>query len=315
MGILSLAAAMLLAAHAQGGMAIQDDGKALTVLDGEQPVLVYRYEYVDPPAGVDAHFKRSTYIHPLYGLDGEVLTQDFPADHYHHRGVFWAWPESTVGGKKIDVWALDGVREKHEKFLTKEADPAHATIADQSVWVFDAEPDQPKVRESVWLTVLPATKQSRAIDFRIVLENVSGEELVLRGATTESKGYGGFSFRPDAERKPMVFTCATGTPEKDVLSADTPWADLSFPKTVGGKKYSGVAIFQHSQNPGYPHPGWLFRHYGFLGASWPHTEPYTLKAGDKIEIKYRLLLHRGNAKTGKVKEAFDTYVRENKSTQ
>jgi len=311
----ALAAAALLAAHSQGGMSIQDDGKALTVLEGKQPVLVYRYEYVEPSAGVDAHFRRAAYIHPLYGLDGEILTQDFPADHYHHRGLFWGWPDSTVGGKRMDVWALDGARAKHETFLAKEADQTHATIGEQSAWILDAEPGRPKARESVWFTVRPATKQGRAIDFRIVLENVSGEEVVLRGATTDNKGYGGFSFRPDAERKPMVFTCATGTPTADVTRAETPWADISFPKTPGGKKYSGVAIFQHPLNPGYPHPGWLFRHYGFLGASWPHTEPYTLPAGGRVELRYHLWVHRGDARGGKVEKAFEAYARDNENAR
>lgn len=310
-----LAAFAVLAANPQGGMSIQDDGKALTVLDGKQTVLVYRYQWVEPPAGVDGHFKRAAYIHPLYGLDGETLTQDFPADHYHHRGLFWAWPDSTVGGKKIDVWALDGVREKHETFLVKEADRDQATIGAQSAWVFDADPDRPQVRERVWFTIHSAAKRARAIDFRIVLENVSGEEVVFRGATTDNKGYGGFSFRPDAERKPFVFACATGSPTEDVLRAETAWADVSFSKTPGGKKYSGVAIFQHPMNPGYPHPGWLFRHYGFLGASWPHTEPYTLPAGKQVELRYRLLIHRGNSRAGQVEKAFDAYVRENEKGQ
>ena len=36
---------------------------------------------------------RSDYIHPLYGLHGEVLTDDWVPDHPHHRGIYWAWPE------------------------------------------------------------------------------------------------------------------------------------------------------------------------------------------------------------------------------
>jgi AcrR family transcriptional regulator len=45
----------------------------------------------DRSMDVPEKFRRSCYIHPLYGLDGEVMTEDFPVDHRHHRGVFWAW--------------------------------------------------------------------------------------------------------------------------------------------------------------------------------------------------------------------------------
>ncbi len=305
---LALCAGMCLAASAP--LQLEDTGSSLVVREGGQPVLEYRYTPVSPPAGVEARYQRLGYIHPLYGLDGEVLTQDFPKDHYHHRGVFWAWPDSTIGEQRIDVWALDGARETHEAWLEREIRDGAAHIGVQNAWVLDAAPTQARVRESVWFTVHPAVKNSRAIDFRIVFENVSQEPFVLRGATTDNKGYGGFSFRPDAERKPMYFTCATGSPKEDVLRVETPWADVSFAQARGSKKQSGVAIFQHPSNPGYPHPGWILRNYGFLGACWPHTEPQTLAPGEKVELKYRLLVHRGTARKAGVAKAFAAYARE-----
>lgn len=303
-------AANALAAHP--AMAIQDDGKSLTVTEKGKPVAVYHYALVPAPDGVDPHFRREAYIHPLYGLDGEVMTEDFPKDHYHHRGVFWAWPGSTVGGKKIDVWALDGAREIHESFLKQEVTDDTVTLAARSAWVFDAEPDKPKMREEVWMTVHKAEKKSRAIDFRLTFENVSGEEFVFGGATTDNKGYGGFGVRPDSARKPFTFTCATGTPEQDVLEMATPWADVTYATKPDGKKVSGMAIFQHPANPGYPHRGWIFRHYGFLGQSWPHRDLYKMKPGEKVELRYRLLLHRGTAESAGVTAAFQSYEREMK---
>ncbi|MGZ8921068.1 MAG: DUF6807 family protein, partial [Limisphaerales bacterium] len=65
--------------------------KSLAIYEGRLPVLVYNHGVIHR-AGVPTDRARSTYIHPLYGLDGEVLTDDFPKDHYHHRGLFWAWP-------------------------------------------------------------------------------------------------------------------------------------------------------------------------------------------------------------------------------
>ncbi len=39
----------------------------------------------------DAAHSRSHYIHLLYGIDGEVLTKEFPSDHPHHCSIFWSW--------------------------------------------------------------------------------------------------------------------------------------------------------------------------------------------------------------------------------
>ncbi len=286
---------------------LDDSGKALTLLENGKPVFVYHYALVEAPQGVPEKFRRAGYLHPLYGLDGEIMTQDFPADHRHHRGVFWAWPNSTLGDKTIDVWALEGVRQVHEKWLAKEAGDAKAEIAVQNAWVFDEAPNDPKIRETVRITALPASETARAIDFDITVENVSKEVFILAGAKTANKGYGGFCFRPDATRLPMHFTDARGAQSEDQLRAETPWADVSFPMVKGDAKQSGVAIFQHPANPGYPHPGWIMRHYGFLGASWPHTEPHTLNPGESFHLRYRLLVHRGSAEEAKVKDAFQAY--------
>lgn len=299
--------AVMAAPLAHAAFTIDDDGKALTVVENGKPVLVYHYALVQPPKLVPEKFRRACYIHPLYGLDGEVMTQDFPLDHFHHRGVFWAWPQCTVGGKAMDVWVMDGVRQIHEKWLARDAGDT-AQIAAQNVWVYDDAPDKPKVRETVRFTVQPADETSRAIDFDLKFENVSGEVVTFLGA--KDKGYGGFCLRPDAGRKPMTFTTAQGVLKEDALRFDTPWADVSYPVKPNGP-LSGAAIFEHPSNPEYPFPGWIMRHYSFLGASWPHETTHTMQPGESFELRYRLLVHRGNAEEAKVAEAAQKYAEEN----
>ena len=68
--------------HASSVSVAQRDGGYLISESGD-PVLFYRLE----PTSFDGRYERSNYVHPLYGLDGEVLTEDFPEDHRHHRGV------------------------------------------------------------------------------------------------------------------------------------------------------------------------------------------------------------------------------------
>ena len=289
-------------------LTISDDGSGLTILEGEHPVLVYHYEPVAPPAGVEKRYERSCYIHPLYGLDGDVLTQDYPTDHYHHRGVFWAWPENTVGERPFNLWLIQGrgevgARQHFEKWLKREEGDKQAEVVVQNVWRYDDSP-KPYVRETVGMVVHSAEEDSRAIDFTLRFENTSQESVTLLGA--DRKGYGGFCIRPDASRKPLTFTTKDGRCATDVLHYDTPWADVSSRISPDGP-YSGVAAFQHPSNPGYPHHGWIFRHYGFLGVSWPHLEPYILEPGKSVELKYRLFIHRGKAEEGNVAKTFAEY--------
>ena len=296
---------LLVAAAGWAEFTLEDNGSSETVIENGKPVLTYNYARVAPPANVPDHFGRACYLHPVYGLDGDVMTQDFPVDHYHHRGVFWAWPECTVGGRRMDVWALDDVRQHHEKWTAREADADKAHVGVVNSWAFDDAPDKPQVREEVDFTVRPADATGRAIDFRLKMTNVSDKPVTFLGA--KDKGYGGFCFRPDANRKPFTFTTAKGVCAEDALSFETPWADMTSRAAPDGP-ISGAAIFEHPSNPGYPFPGWIFRHYGFLGASWPHEKTHALAPGESFELQYRLYLHRGTAEEAKVAEKFEAYI-------
>src|SRR5215471_5321743 len=59
-------------------------GTSLGLWEGDRPVFVYNYGDIGSPSTPDVP-KHSAYLHPIYGLDGEVLTDDFPKDHVYHR--------------------------------------------------------------------------------------------------------------------------------------------------------------------------------------------------------------------------------------
>ena len=306
--ILILIASLLVPVSAQADFSLQDQNGSILLSENDRPVLVYHYAPVPAPLGTDSGFCRGSYIHPLYGLDGEIMTDDFPADHLHHRGIFWAWPECSIDGRRLDPWALKDARPHHDKFLYKKADSQKATICVQNHWAFDDAPDKAIIREKITFTAYPEQSNRRFIDFVLVFTNVSNKTVTFLGA--KNKGYGGFCYRPDASpnRRPLKFTHAMGTqsPGEDLLRCDSPWTDLTTQKPFGGR--SGIAIFQNHQNPGYPHPGWMMRHYGFLGVSWPHEQTYELLPGKHFCLIYRVVIHRGSAEEADIAHCFEAYA-------
>ena len=298
-------AALLLSTAASAKFEIKDADGRLIVSEMGKPVLEYNYGRVNPPAQYDAdRYWRSSYIHPLYGLDGAVITDDFPADHPHQRGVFWTWPETRVGDRKMDVWTIVGARQLFQQWLKKETTDSHAEIGVENAWFFDEDPE-PKVQEQVFITVHPAEENSRAIDFRLNFKNLTEEVVTFEGA--KEKGYGGFLFRPMRANEPFQFLTAAGVVEDEALSFDTPWAGVRWTPS-GQTEPTGVVIFQHPTNPGFPHDGWIFRHYALLGASWPHETPYALHPGESFQLRYRLLVIH-NPTVDALKGEFARYTR------
>ena len=75
----------------------------MTIIENGNPVLSYNYG-MQLPKGVQERYRRASYIHPIYDIKGNILTDDFPDDHYHHRGLSWMWPKIFIDSLRYDLW-------------------------------------------------------------------------------------------------------------------------------------------------------------------------------------------------------------------
>lgn len=281
---------------------VEGDGPligTLTIMDGERPVLTYRYGDQLPP-GLDAKQSRSCYIHPLYSLDGAVLTADFPGDHLHHHGLFWTWPAITVRGVETQTWhpAEPSLRQHFVKWIKREADNEGAVVTVENTWKLRESEDV--AEETVTLRIHGASRFGRAIDVEIVFRPVGGP-LELRGAAEENKGYGGLCFRGAPLLQGAALTTDKGLLKEDSTGRPFRWADLSTPDL-------GIAIFVSPGHPGSP-VDWLVRtsYAGVLNPSWPGLAGTTLATDVPVTLRYRVYVHRGDAAAGRVEEAYAAY--------
>ncbi len=261
------------------------DGKRLHVYDGNQHVLTYNFGLMLKP-GVREDRARCCYVHPLYAPDGTLLTDDFPADHLHHRGLSWMWPTVDVDGERFNLWEIRGIRNRFEKWLKREAVAATARIAVENGW-YTAK--RKVARETVELVVHHATPKGRPIDVTLTFEALESA-LSITGELPTKKGYGGLGFR-FAPRKDTVITTAAGVQEKDSNLLPFLWADLT--GTFEGGRRAGATVIIDEKNPGYPN-GWTLRNYGYLGVAWPGLQLFTLSPGKPLVLRYRVLLHAGS---------------------
>ena len=286
-----------------------DDGLSLS--ERGRPVFVYRHKD-QLAAGVPEKYRRATYIHPLFDLRGNAITDDFPKDHLHHRGLSWTWAHVGVAGEVHDLWAGEGVRQVFEKWLVRETGPVCATIGVKNAWWAAQKKGSPTqnsalgdtkiMDEWVWIRAFPADEYGRAIDVLLTLKAL--EPIDLSGR--KEKGYSGFGLRY-GPRQTTIITTPQGVEAADSDLKPLPWADET--GNFGGSTgLSGAAIFQHSSNPRFP-AGWCLRHYGFIGVSWPGVEILHLEPGKALTLRFRVWVHDGGAKEGKVQEAYDLFAK------
>ena len=165
-----------------------DDGVQL--VEGGAPILFYRSR---PSPGQEPW--RLHYVHPVYSIGGAVITEDAPADHVHHRGIFWAWRRILVDGvKAADGWVGDGLVLEVAPPTVRSYEDGSAEIDVRVRWIvpLDGRPT-PIIEETSSIRAYPVADGRRRIDVSVGLRALRhGVELA---GTDDEKGYGGISLR------------------------------------------------------------------------------------------------------------------------
>ena len=263
-----------------------------TVMEGGEDVLFYRRELKT----FDETHSRSHYIHPLYGPDGEILTEESPADHRHQCGIFWAWHQVWVGDRRMgDAWILKAFTWDVQDAKVIAADSQSSALEVQVVWMSPHWTDaggvqKPFVKEEVVIRVYRASGDVREIDFEICL--IPLEDGVRIGGSEDDKGYGGFSPRIRLPEDVRITGCEGAVaPARQPVEAG-PWLDFS--GSFGEQdRVSGLAILCHPSLPGFPQP-WILRRKGSMqNPVYPGPQPVALQT--PLTLRYRLVVHRGDA--------------------
>lgn len=277
---------------------------SLGLFEGDRPVFVYNHGTIGRE-GVPERYNRANYFHPVYGMDGEVLTDDFPKDHYHHRGMFWGWPTVRLGdgkggkGKTYNSWIPKGFEYKFERWTCRHAGSRAAALGVETGWHAGG---RKVVHEKMLVVVHPASGDGRALDVEFVWTALDAP-VTLKGAG--GKGYGGLTFRFHARKGTVVITVPSGRTKKDLVAKRLEWADLSA-RFGSAKGLSGASVFVDPGHPDYP-PVWLTRHYGPLCVGWPGLVEGTLEPGKPVTCRYRVWLHRGDPEVDVIRSEYEAY--------
>lgn len=251
----------------------------LELSESGRPVFVYNFGPQLKP-GVPEDRRRCCYLHPVWTPEGTIVTDDFPADHYHHRGIFWAWPRVTVAGQTRDLWSLRGIEHRFIRWHAREVFPDRARLEVENGWFAEG---RQVLRERVAITAHRAQGNSRRMEFSLVFDAL--EPIQITGEPDQQKGYGGFSIRFGPRRQTLLRT-DTGTEKEDSNMARHAWAELE--GDFAGRR-AAVRIEIDPGHPGYPN-GWCLRHYGFLGVNYPGLETLTLNPGRPLGLSYHVVV-------------------------
>jgi hypothetical protein len=330
----------------------KDPAGGVTVKVGGKPFATYVIDqankpYLWPVFGPTG--KAMTRAFPMQDLPGEPANQ---RDHPHHRGIVfghesiggsaWKPPEKLdglTGEEKYtgggDTWyerlsfeemmkspknvlrAKHGIatlgRIQHREFTELKADADKAVIAEVCDYLdpagkrFLTEERRLTFRVNGDTRVIDFDQDFIATDGDVHFDDRKDAGLSIRVPVTMAV---------DSKQGGHIVN-SNGVTDKDAWSKAATWCD--YHGLVEGEQL-GVAILNHPSS--YRHPTrWHVRTYGLFTANPFAQSAYdkalpdgttTLKAGERLKLRHRFVLHTGNEKAGKISEAFTAYAAEKK---
>ncbi len=268
-------------------LSISNSGVAFT--ENKDTILFYQTR----EKSYNGKYTRANYIHPLYTLDGAVLTEDFPEDHPHHRGIFWTWHQIYIGDKRIgDGWDARDMQWEVRNLKSIPSNAQAKTLQAEvywysPLWLTNDGQEKAFAREKVQITVHPRAKHTRIIDIRIAL--LALERNLFIGGSEDVKGYGGFSTRirlPDDVR--------FNGPEGEVIPQNTAveskgWIEISGAMEKD-QNYGGLLVIAHPDNPAYPNRWILRKKASMQNAVYPGKEKVEISTVQPTVLRYRMVL-------------------------
>jgi hypothetical protein len=225
------------------------------------------------------------------------------ANYPHHSSLFFGcdevnggnyWQEGLERGQIISIRA-DIIESGNDKVI----------IENECIW---RRPNaNAPIKDIRKITITAPSKDLYQIDFDVTLE-------MLMDVIIEKTNHSLFSGRMDADLAVInggtMINSNGEKGEKETFGKKASWIDFYGKR---GDNQEGMAIMQHPSNEWYPAP-WFTRDYGFFSPTpmyWPQNDKKTtLKKGQTIKLKYRVLVHSGDTTTAKIAEQFEKYKSE-----
>ncbi|BBO34838.1 PmoA family protein [Lacipirellula parvula] len=262
---------------------------------------------------------------PINGPTGAPVTRRYPVggrgpgeeiDHVHHRSAWFGYE----GVNGFDFWhePEPGVKRPypagtvaHREFVRLDSNDKAAVVGARNDWL---DPSGKAIAHDERLLEFGATSDARWIDFRIRLWSADGPLTI--GDTKEGlfAVRVGSTMRVDAKQGGRIVN-SHGETDGATWGKEAEWVDYQGP--VDGEQV-GIAIFADPKSK-YGMPRWHVRPYGLHAANPFGKAAYsgdanekgglTVPAGESVDLRYRIYLHRGDEVVGNVAEAYEAFAK------
>ncbi|MCG6189055.1 DUF6807 domain-containing protein [Maribellus maritimus] len=250
-----------------------------------------------------SEFEKYPFFYPVNGPSNAGVTSTRNANYPHHSSLFFGCDKVNGGNYWQEGLERGQILSLREDII--ETGGPRAVIENECIWKRPGA--KAPVKDIRKITVSAPSKEMFQIDFEITIE-------MLLDVTISKTNHSLFSVRMDPDLAVInggtMINAEGKTGEKNTFGKASAWMDY-YGERMG--KTEGLAILQHPSNDWYPAP-WFTRDYGFFSPTpmyWPENDEFiSLKKGEKIHLKYRVLVHSGDHLEADIAGEFESFKEE-----
>lgn len=286
------------ASHAVEAKAKSD---SVQVLVRGAEAFTYRTTPTELPPGrpdLTPIFRRGGYLHPVLTPGGRVVTDDYPVNHKHHHGIWFAWTRVDFEGRKTDFWNM-GEGKGTVEFVGLDATwsgPVHGGFQSRHRQVDLTSGSRRVAMDETWtVRAFDVGDAMRVRLFDVVVTNscVGGVPVFLPQYRYGSIGVRGHPRWNDPSH--MGFLNSEGSTDRskgDRAETVGRWAVMHGPLSDGGQ--GGIAILGHPSNANAPQPQRIHPTEPFLCLAPQQAGDLELRPGRPIVSRYRFVTFDGH---------------------
>jgi hypothetical protein len=260
---------------------------------------------------IDRHFftryifsvdEKYPFFFPVNGpVTGSSITSMRNVDYPHHSSLFFGCDRVNDGNYWSEGFDRGQIKSNGTRIVEQ---GERLVITDECSWQRPGA--ESPVKDSRRITITVPSKEMRQIDFEITLEALTDVEVLKTNHAL-------FCARVVADISVInggVMINAEGAQgQASTLGKTSDWVDYYGKR---GNAIEGICIMQHPSNLNYP-VRWMTRDYGFFSPTnleTLSTESLNFRKGEKITLRYRVLIHAGDHKTADIAGQFEKYKME-----
>ena len=274
------------------------------------------FSFVMTPAGlpdkaIKPVFKRGGYIHPVFTPSGHVVTDDYPSDHHHHHGIWFAWTKTEFEGAHPDFWNV-GDKTGRVDFVSLNrpwGGPVHGGFESRQLYVALTGAAPKTALNEEWEVRVYNVGQAGSARRYFLFDIVATQQCMTKSPLVlEEYRYGGMGVRGHRnwkDKTKVSFLTSEGKTRESGNATRARWIHMS---GLVDDRMVGLAVLDHPGNFRSPQPLRIHPDDPYFNYAPSQLGRFEIKPGERFVVRYRYVVADGAADKAELDRLWSDYA-------